>query len=455
MSDKRASSEIFGQLRAEYETEWLSDVFVTPDGWNALLGHRSSLVFGPRGSGRTALCKQMIHTLEETDNSPLIVEWEPSPIQNGDDRRSMYVSVREQMYDQIARALVQRVSREPVALSGASGWVQETAAWFVQRYVQGNRRRILARMEEDAPDGSLSALRLLLTGDVEPALAPHSPDRLVIAELADTVQRMGWNGIWIIIDGLERWLTLDDLLISALDSLLSTLELFETPGFVVKIAAPRSLEAALMQSGGVLRSRLAVTHLNWSSEQLQAIVEARLAYVSGKDSFTLGDLYDRKTLLHWLGHYGGGRPRGWLEHIRPVVDHYFTSGKTKPLGEDDWKRIQRLHPPRLHIDLRGDRTFLGYKEIENIPPTGYQLLRYLYQLPERECSREELYYRVYQNLSSIPVSHVDEGWVAPTKWRSWYDTTISRLRRAIEPDTQHPVYLVTVRGKGVALRNTV
>jgi len=447
-------SAVFDRLQAEYETDWLPRVFVEPPGFHALQGERSILVIGDEGSGRTALCKQLIHLAGVEEKGPLVVEWQPSfsPMAGGG--LDTYRISMQQIFDQIARSMVLGIGRQPGRLQKASAWVQETAIWFVQSHLQENRRRFLARLEEDATPESLTALRSLLTGQVDAIFAPDAPERLIIAEVADIVQRLGWSGIWLLVDGLESWLPIEaDLMTRTLDSLLSTLELFEVPGFALKLMAPRALEPVLMQSGGVSRNRIAVMHLHWPEADLRALVEARLALASGRDRFALQELYAEDILLSWLNDYGGDLPRGWLELLRPVADRYFADGVQKPLAQSDWERIQKRHPPRLRIDLRTERVYLGYKELDDISPIPFQILRYLYQHPQRRCSREELYYRAYLRLPAVPRTRDDENWSAPTEWRSWSDTTLSRLRTSIEPDPSHPVYVVTERGKGIGLRN--
>lgn len=450
-------SAVFDRLRAEYETDWLPRVFVEPPGFHALQGQRSILVIGDEGSGRTALCKQLIHLAETGEGGPLIVEWQPSFSPLSGAGLDTYRISMQQIFDQIARSLVLGIGRQPGAFQKASAWVQETAIWFAQSYLQGSKRRLLARLEEDAASAeSLAAVRRLLTDNVDAVLAPDASERLVIAEVTDIVQRLGWSGIWLLVDGLETWLQIEaDALTRTLDSLLSTLEFFEIPSFSLKLMAPRLLEPILMQSGGVQRNRLAVMHLHWSEADLRVIVEARLALASGRDNFSLHELYREDALLPWLKQYGGDLPRGWLELLRPLADLYFASVEQKPLDQTAWKQVQKRHLPRLRIDLRLDRVYVGYKEIENIAPIPYQILRYLYEHPARRCSREEIYYRVYRGLPSVPQTFQDKNWLHPAEWRSWSATTIARLREAIEPDPGHPVYVVTERGKEIGLRNAL
>ncbi|HRJ40288.1 MAG: hypothetical protein KJZ86_00625 [Caldilineaceae bacterium] len=450
-----SSGRIFEHLRAEYETQWLSDIFVEPDNYPALLSYRSTLLFGAPGSGRTALCKQLLHLSNADPNGPLVVEWQPSLMGAGRGKADLYFATMNLIYDQIARALLQQIPRRPSAFLAAPDWVQETAAWFAQTHLTGNRRRFGARLEETLDSEGIDVLRRLLNDDFEPALTPESPDRMVIAELADLVQRLGWSGLWLLVDGLESWLTSEvQEQVDGLDNLLSTLELFEIPRFSIKIFSPSSLELMLMSCGGVLRDRLRVLRLAWRQEQLQQIAAKRVALATGQKAVLLSDLYTQELILERLVEQGGGTPRGWLSLLRPVVDIYLGKGN-RTLSEKEWESTQRGSIPPLRMDLRQQRVYVGFRQIENVQPSAYELLSYLYQHPERKCSAKELYYRAYRKLEKIPATENDSGWQPPSSWRSWYDTTLSRLRQAIEPNHRKPVYVVTVRGKGVELRNAL
>lgn len=87
----------------------------------------------------------------------------------------------------------------------------------------------------------------------------------------------------------------------------------------------------------------------------------------------------------------------------------------------------------LHIDyesyevtMRGRKTELG--------PTELKLLMFLTQRPGRAYSRDQLLDQVWG----------DEAFVEPRT----VDVHISRLRAAIERDTENPEYILTVRGIG-------
>ena len=205
-----------------------------------------------------------------------------------------------------------------------SAWVQETVIWFVHEYLRGDRTLYLSRLEEEGTAADIALLRDLIAREPRPVLEPDAPEARVIAELADAIKRLGLAGVWIMVDGLEPWVEAGaGALAQMLNALLSTLALFEEPGFVMKIIAPTAVEAVIGRSGGIDRRRLDVYRLESSAEQLIAIVERRLAAACGRAVFRLDDRVTLADLVAWLKRCGGHSPHAWLKLIRPLADFYF------------------------------------------------------------------------------------------------------------------------------------
>jgi len=80
----------------------------------------------------------------------------------------------------------------------------------------------------------------------------------------------------------------------------------------------------------------------------------------------------------------------------------------------------------------------------------------LYNNVGRICSKSEYFYRVYQGLDYEPKSSADPKWESPRRLNSLVDTHVSRLREDIEPDPPpggEPIFVITVKGKGLRLDN--
>jgi DNA-binding winged helix-turn-helix (wHTH) protein len=275
--------------------------------------------------------------------------------------------------------------------------------------------------------------------------------------LTSTLQRIGVRGVWVTIDGFDPWLRGSTALVSEqMIAILSTLELLDLNGFAIKMFAPRALESDITRSWGIVKGRIELDTLTWTPEQLTTITERHIAAKIGKPSLHLSDLcVADRDIRDWLQRYGGSTPRGWLRLIRPLVDAFAAAGASHPLPHSVWNSLKRTHPPRLSIDLKTDRVFIGEAEIVGLQPRSYRLLRYLYENRSRRVPRSELYYRAYLGLAEEPRARDDRGWQEPTEWINVLDNAILRLRRIIEPDPRRPIYIVTDRGWGVKLEHSI
>jgi len=265
------------------------------------------------------------------------------------------------------------------------------------------------------------------------------------------------RGVWVTIDGFDPWLRGSTALVSEqMIAILSTLELLDLNGFAIKMFAPRALESDITRSWGIVKDRIELETLTWTPEQLTTITERHIAAKIGKPSLHLSDLcVADRDIRDWLQRYGGSTPRGWLRLIRPLVDAFAAAGASHPLPHSVWNSLKRTHPPRLSIDLKTDRVFIGEAEIVGLQPRSYRLLRYLYENRSRRVPRSELYYRAYLGLAEEPRARDDRGWQEPTEWSNVLDNAILRLRRIIEPDPRRPIYIVTDRGWGVKLEHSI
>lgn len=442
-------------LQAEHEAAWLASAFVAPSDMAGLVGARSVVVVGATGSGKSALRLALADHAQAAGH--LLVEWHPTldPFELGAVTPSRHWF--GQLLDACLDALLKQLGQEPQRLDGVATWVRATLHWFIHTYLldlAGDTELLLSRLTEELPPAGQQLLTELLKLTPAPIFRPGTPDSKLIVALADMLNRLGFAAVWLVIDDLE-WLLEEDAARAsdALRALLSTLGLFEAPRFAVKLLTPLAFEAAIMGSGGVARRRLDVYHLRWTEPQLLTIVERRIARLLGRESFQLGALYDLERLRERLDRYGGAVPRGWLEMIRPSAELYQRLGASRPLSPQEWETVWREHPPLLRFDLAENRAYLGYRELLDLAPGAQKLLRYLYQHRERLCSREELYYCALLELERPP-THGESGYASPKDWEGLFNTTLYRLRRAVEFDPDQPLYIVTRRGRGLFLEHS-
>jgi hypothetical protein len=455
----------FDRLEAEHERDWLMQVFVPPADFEAMASMRSIVVFGAGGAGKTALRIALTRRALGADagSNPLVVEWRPSlPT---DPALSGSQALRGFLADSLsacALALLRHLGRRSETFGAAPEWVQETAVWFMHRYLARDHAVLLGKLAEECGPVGIALLRDLLSREPRPVLEPDAPESRVIVELAGLTERLGLAGVWLLVDGLEPWVAVDaEPLTRLLDALFSTLALFEDPGFAMKIVVPNTIEPRLTSNRGIGRRRLDVYRLEYPIELLIAIAERRIAAAAGRMAFHLGELCAEakdakargsKELIDWLSRCGGHTPRAWLNLIRPLADEYIARSEPRPLTIKECAEIFRRHPPIIRLNLETERVFIGEGELTSLSPTSYKLLRYLYQ-QRRRCTRSELYYLVCRGLTMEPRASEDPGWEDPSSWNETFDTILWRLRKQIELDLKTPIYIITDRGKGVRLEN--
>jgi hypothetical protein len=321
--------------------------------------------------------------------------------------------------------------------------------------LSGDRELLLNRLTEQATLDSVGLIGDIVRRKPRQVLRPDTSEPRLIAEISNVVQRLGLSGIWVMVDGLENLVELDsDGLSRLLKALFSTLSLFEDSGFSIKVVAPIELESALMASSGVARRRIDIHRLRWNTQQLVAVVERRTAWLLQRP-FQLADLYSKDKVVGWLVRYGGLSPRGWLELMRPLVQTYQERGASRPLTSQEWERILRVDPPRLRIDRMTNRIYVGQGEVRDLQPAAQKLLDYLYKRRDQLCTRSELYYRGLQELPVEPRSIEDAGYQSPIEYEGQINTLLWRLRQALEPFPERPIYVVTERGKGIRLYHAI
>ncbi len=89
--------------------------------------------------------------------------------------------------------------------------------------------------------------------------------------------------------------------------------------------------------------------------------------------------------------------------------------------------------------------------VNEIPAGAYRLFWYLYRNAGRLVPWDELYYKGYRGKDRV-LRSVDEGYEDPGTYTGILYNRLSDLRKAIEPDPGDPIFIETVRDKGVRLR---
>ncbi len=100
------------------------------------------------------------------------------------------------------------------------------------------------------------------------------------------------------------------------------------------------------------------------------------------------------------------------------------------------------------MELPTGHVTVGWRQITGLQAGQRALLSYLYENHGQACPREDVY-RAY--LEGTGGKKPDEEY--SKDYAGTLDNAIYRLRQAIEPDPDHPVLVVTIRGYGFRLDN--
>ncbi len=440
--------DLFRTLRAEEEGDWLAESFVAPEDFERMVGERSIVVFGKPGAGKSALCRMVERKGRESRRLP--VRWSPLEAALLSTEGPALPAQLSEVFDACGLAILEHLSRSPT-LDDVPAWAMQMLRWFIHHFIRGYLYARAGHLLH--PESRLPQPSAVLLAPPKKDLLPADDYPLILAELSKALRAAGLEGIWVLVDiggigGKEEAGLLDSL-----RRLLSALPLFEKGGFSWKFFLPSHLEARLIELSGLERRRLDCFRLEWEAPALRRMVEGRLALAAGDVPLRLEDLCSAPDWLPWLEKVGGTIPREWLDQVRPILEHYLLRSGCRPLDEATWRTLRRHHPPRLHLDETEEVLRVGGWEIplSEIPGQALNLLRYLYAHANRTVSRPELYFRACKGKDRIPRVPDDEGYEDPVNYRSLLDTTIWRLRQAIEPDPADPVLLRTVWGQGVRL----
>lgn len=446
---------VFRFLRAEDEP-WLPACFVPPPEFDRMAMPQSCVIFGEPGSGKTAVYRALLARNIRPDGKPvrLMAQWRPSllPPEVLPDlawvRRLM-----TEVLDACASALVHHLRRFPEDYNGAPSWAQARVIWFIRRYTLGQPEVRWEPLAE-GPDPGASLIRQILRVPVPSILYDDASPETVMAELLSTLKGLGLDGVWVMTDGLEGWAEVSpDRLTESLRAFLSTLSLFGQCSPVYKLFLPAEMEPAISRAGGLSRRRIEGIRIRWDVPALKSLLERRLAFAFGRETFPLEQLCNAPGLPGWLEKVGGTSPREWLDQVAVLVEYYVMRPHNAPIDEETWKKLRREHPPRFYLDEGKRQVRIGGRPVnlEGLPTKAYEMLCYLYRHSGRVVTKAELYFRAYLGKDRIP-RQGDDDYEWPTRYAGLIDTNLWRLRQAIEPDPDDPVLLITRRGHGVILQ---
>lgn len=439
---------LFSTLSAERET-WLDHVFVCTPQAEVCFTNQSTIIYGDSGMGKTAL---RLYLKKNIPSDTLAISWSPEPLAFS----TPGTPVAQAAMRQALQALFEQVVQNPEIhehFQQAPAWVQTALAWFLRAYLPMEPMFYVqtqaAKLDEDA----LAWYDKILQSDAVDLFRTGHSQNDELRALVLLFKQAGYQQVWWLIDGLEKWPTNTErgtAIQVLIESLLSTLAIFDIPSLHFKVFISEPMRGYFEKTGGVGRDRFNPVRLVWSEEQLQTLLVRRLAKGLEKEKFSLAQLCTDSGWQKWLYQYGGQNPRTWLNLARPFVEKF--ASVRRPLTTDEWNLIARQSPPPLHILIDRHEIQLGEHVVSVESGDGFKIIQYLAENLNKICSLEEIYFCGIKGLEKIPALQ-DDKWEHKSLWRPALDTTLYRLRQKLEWDAGNPIYLVTHPRRGIELKH--
>lgn len=309
--------------------------------------------------------------------------------------------------------------------------------------------------------GNLTARFLIALADAKPE--PVDAIRLSAAEMfslfVDLVCRTGFKAVYVMVDRVDEVRPMADdpaLVVDFIEPLLADLPLMECPNAAFKFFLPLEIQLALAEKTTIRYDRLLFRELIWDESALTELLRQRLiAFTTGRVQ-SLSDLCDEAEVRRgWnldrdLVQHAQGSPRTLLRLGELLLwAHARRSRESISLTPDDWELTlsefygmpvsTKIRPP-FHLPLRLDKetqvVWVGTRRVE-LSDALFFLLSYLYERAGRIVSNHELM-----------TGEMDLSYDSLRQY-------VHRIRQAIEPNPKRPVYLVSIRGRGLRLNNVV
>lgn len=322
-----------------------------------------------------------------------------------------------------------------------TSWPEFAGAWQTGR---------LTTHLQTTPAWELPRVRLLgqlIDAPPEAIRTERMPANVLYRQLVELAQAAGLDAVYVLVDRTDEPHTLaayPERVAEMLGPLLAELPLIEVPGVAFKFFLPAEVVSALATFPGVRQDRVLFRELRWSAQALGEVLTQRLSVFSEGRITSIGQLChsDLASRIETdLLELARGVPRTLLRICESLVlvhcQHHANELLFTP---QDWQIASRhftdatpAGPPLLVLDPKTRSAVIGTRT-HKLTDTHFRLLSLLARYPGQ----------------TVP-SHLIDDQVA-----LGFDalrTAVRRIRQQIEPDSQHPIYLITERGEGLRLQH--
>lgn len=430
---------VFMTKSAEVEPWLVPHAFVQPPDFQFLKGMHSNIIYAKPGNGKTAIALAL-EDYALTTLKCLPVRWKPDLAVN-----------------------LQTPSTE-IAITQFADILSSCAHQIIEALPKDFKRRVKDDRNYDflvefLHDFSPPEDQELLSEKV-----PMSKSRItnrdtrletIAVELIKSIRFAGYpGGIWILMDGLD-WSSEAQkrTAISILQSIFSTLSLFEIGNFHFKMFLPLELERELSETSAILKERATPSRISWDDDQLRMVIEKRLRFALNDERVRVDQIHPAEELFAWLEGCGGLSPRGWLEYFRPIfatVWEVYTSEGLRRLKKKEWNAARKRSSLQLRFDPESSQVIVGMNSPKVLSQEGVAILSYLYKNEGRYCSKREIYNKAYlARFAQGEGKEITSDDVFD--YEGLLNQAIRRLRVIFEPLPKDPVFLTTKKDMGYRL----
>lgn len=432
---------IFMTKTAEAEPWLVQHAFVPPSEFEFFKGLHSNIIYARSGTGKTAIrCALAEYARNELKCLP--VKWTPDLTANSQSPST-----------ELALAQFSTV------LTACAHEILVTLPKDFKKRAKDNRNVdfMVEFLHHFAHKEDQELLENLLPVSKSFLIGRDTKLESIATELIKSMKHVDLpGGIWVLVDGLN-WNSeaQKETAINLLQSVLSTLQLFEISGFYFKMFFPMELERELVETSAIKKERATPSRISWGSKQLRVVIEKRLRLALGDEQIQVEQIHPADELFKWLEECGGMSPRGWLEYFRPIFatvwENYLSEGLHK-LTEDEWVTARKRSSLQLKFSPASSEVAIGMNSPRMLSQEELAIFSYLHQNEGRYCSKRELYNKAY-----LPFNTKGQGReLGPNdeltkEYDDLVNTAINRLRKKIEPLPKDPVFLTMKKNIGYRL----
>lgn len=426
---------------AETESWLVQHAFVPPSEFEFFKGLHSNIIYAKSGTGKTAIsCALAEYARNELKCLP--VTWVPDLASNSQSSGTELAIMQfSAILTVCAREILKKLPKDFKKRAKDNKNVD-----FMTEFL----RHFSSREDQELVEKLVPVSK--------PFLINRDTKLEVIAtELIKSMKYVDFSGgIWVMVDGLY-WdsETQKQTAINILQSIFSTLQLFEKSGFYFKMFLPMELERELANASAVSKERATASRILWGTKQLRAMIEKRLRLALGDQRIQADQIHSAEELFAWLEACGGLSPRGWLEYFRPifatVLENYLSEGFRK-LDDEEWVIARKRSSLQLRFYPESSQVAIGMSSPRMLSEEELAIFSYLYENEGRYCSKRELYNKAY-----LPFNTKGQGReLGPQdeltkEYDDLVNTAINRLRKKIEPLPKDPIFLTMKKNIGYRL----